>query len=245
MRVNKWLVPTLALILMLGTVGIAQANGWWIVSGKEMVNVEQLTGGGDVKGWMTLQQVADGVDMDTATLYAQLGLSADIPPETALKDLEKIVEGFEVSVVRDVVDAVLGKAPAADAGPAPAADAEPVAVEATPVPTVVVATAAPTPTTQPTTAPAAEHAPQGEGAGTGTGTGEEGVPPAVTSALDIKGRHTLQEIADATRIDLADLLAALELPADTDPGTAVRDLVEAGLVSEVDEIRTAVAELQP
>ena len=245
MRVNKWLVPTLALILMLGTVGIAQANGWWIVSGKEMVNVEQLTGGIDVKGWMTLQQVADGVDMDTATLYAQLGLSADIPPETALKDLEKIVEGFEVSVVRDVVDAVLGKAPAADAGPAPAADAEPVAVEATPVPTVVVATAAPTPTTQPTTAPAAEHAPQGEGAGTGTGTGEEGVPPAVTSALDIKGRHTLQEIADATGIDLADLLAALELPADTGPGTAVRDLVEAGLVSEVEAIRTVVAELQP
>ncbi len=245
MRVNKWLVPTLALILMLGTVGIAQANGWWIVSGKEMVNVERLTGGADVKGWMTLQQVADGVGIDTATLYAQLGLSADIPPETALKDLEKIVEGFEVSVVRDVVDAVLGKAPAADAGPAPAADAEPVAVEATPVPTVVVATAAPTPTTQPTTAPAAEHAPQGEGAGTGTGTGEEGVPPAVTSALDIKGRHTLQEIADATGIDLADLLAALELPADTDPGTAVRDLVEAGLVSEVDEIRTVVAELQP
>jgi uncharacterized protein YidB (DUF937 family) len=236
-RVNKWLVPTLALILMLGTVGVAQANGWWIVSGKEMVNVEQLTGGADVKGWMTLQQVADGVDMDTATLYAQLGLSADIPPETALKDLEKIVEGFEVSVVRDVVDVVLGKAPVAAA--------EPATVEATSVPTVVAATAAPTPTAQPTTAPAVEHAPLGEGSGSGAGTGEEGVPPAVTSALDIKGRHTLQEIADATGIDLADLLAALELPADTDPGTAVRDLVEAGLVSEVEAIRTAVAALQP
>ncbi len=237
MRVNKWLVPTLALILMMGTVGVAQANGWWIVSGKEMVNVEQLTGGADVKGWMTLQQVADGVDIDTATLYAQLGLATDIPPETALKDLEKIVDGFEVSVVRDVVDVVLGKAPVAAAESAP--------VEATPVPTVVAATPAPTPTTQPTAAPAVEHAPQGEGAGTGTGTGEEGVPPAVTSALDIKGRHTLREIADATGIDLADLLAALELPADTDPGTAVRDLVEAGLVSEVEQIRTAVAELQP
>ncbi len=237
MRVNKWLVPSLALILMMGTVGIAQANGWWIVSGKEMVNVEQLTGGADVKGWMTLQQVADGVDIDTATLYAQLGLSAGIPPETALKDLEKIVEGFEVSVVRDVVDGVLGKAPAAAA--------EPATVEATPVPTVVSATVAPTPTTQPTAAPAVEHAPQGEGAGAGTGTGEEGAPPAVTSALDIKGRHTLREIADATGIDLADLLTALELPPDTDPGTAVRDLVEAGLVSEVEEIRTAVAELQP
>lgn len=236
MKVNKWLLPTLALILMLGTVGVAQANGWWIVSGKEMVNVEQLTGGADVKGWMTLQQVADGVDIDTATLYAQLGLAADIPPETALKDLEKIVEGFEVSVVREVVDGVLGKAPAAATEPAPTA--------ATPVATEAAATSAPTPTPQPTPAPAAEHTPLGDGAGSGAGTGEEGVPPAVTSALDIKGRHTLREIADATGIDLADLLAALELPADTDPGAAVRDLVEAGLVSEVDEIRAAVAALQ-
>jgi hypothetical protein len=118
MRVNKWLLPTLALILMLGTVGVAQANGWWIVSGKEMVNVEALTGGADVKGWMTLQQVADGVDIDTATLYAQLGLSADIPPETALKDLEKIVDGFEVGVVREVVDGVLGNGLAAATEPA-------------------------------------------------------------------------------------------------------------------------------
>ena len=50
----------------------------------------------------------------------------------------------------------------------------------------------------------------------------------MTSALDIKGRHTLQEIVDATGIELADLLVALELPPDTDPHTAVRDLVEAG-----------------
>ena len=60
MRVNKWLVPTLALVLLLGTVGVAQATGWWLVSGREMVNLEQLTGGADVKGWMTLEQVAVG-----------------------------------------------------------------------------------------------------------------------------------------------------------------------------------------
>lgn len=243
MRVNKWLVPTLALLLLLGTVGIAQANGWWIVSGKEMVNVEQLTGGADVKGWMTLQQVADGVDIDTAALYAQLGLAADIPPETALKDLEKIVAGFEVSVVREVVDSVLGNAAPASDAPA-AASATPIAVESTPTaaPTATPASAA-APTAPPTAA--TEHTPQGDGSGAGTGGGEEGVPPAVTGALDIKGRHTLQEIADATGIALADLLTALNLPADTDPGTAVRDLVEAGLVSEVEEIRTTVAELQP
>ena len=30
----------LALALLLGTVGIAQATGWWLVSGREMVNLE-------------------------------------------------------------------------------------------------------------------------------------------------------------------------------------------------------------
>ena len=39
MRVNKWFVPVLAVALLLGTVGVAQATGWWIVSGKSMVDV--------------------------------------------------------------------------------------------------------------------------------------------------------------------------------------------------------------
>jgi hypothetical protein len=66
----------------------------------------------------------------------------------------------------------------------------------------------------------------------------------VTSAASIKGSHTLREIADATGIDLADLLAALELPPDTGENTAVRELVAAGLLAEVEDVRTAVAELQ-
>ena len=45
---------------------------------------------------------------------------------------------------------------------------------------------------------------------------------AVNSALDIKGHHTLQAIVDATGVDLAELLAALKLPPDTDLQIAVR-----------------------
>ena len=120
MKVNKWLIPTLALALLLGTVGVAQATGWWLVSGREMVNLEQLTGGADVKGWMTLEQVAGGIGMETATLNAKLGLPADIPPATALKDLEGVTAGFEVTTVRAVVDEVLGLAPAAGTEEAPA-----------------------------------------------------------------------------------------------------------------------------
>lgn len=231
MKVNKWLLPTLALVLMLGTVGVAQAMGLWQVSGKEMVDVEHLTSGADVKGWMTLQQVADGTGIETVTLYSALGLPAEIPPTTALKELEQIVAGFEVNVVREVVDDVLGAAPAA----APVTADMPAATPA----------ATPTPTPAPT--PTAVHTSRGAGAGTGDGAGggEEGVPPPVTGALDIKGRHTLQEIVDATGIPLTDLLAALNLPPDTDPHTAVRNLVERGLIGEIEEVRAAVAALQP
>ena len=229
MKVNKWLLPVLALTLLMGTVGVAQALGVWQVSGKEMVNVAHLTSGADVKGWMTLQQVADGAGIDTVSLYIALGLPAEIPPATALKDLEQILDGFEVSLVREVVDSVLGAAPAAEAPVAP--ETQSVTPTATPAPTV-----APTPT--------AAHTPQGDGAGAGAGGGEDGVPPAVTSAMDIKGRHTLQEVADGAGVALADLLAALKLPAETDPNTAMRDLVESGLISEIEAVRTTVATLQ-
>ena len=227
MKVSKWLLPVLALTLLMGTVGVAQALGVWQVSGKEMVNVDHLTSGADVKGWMTLQQIADGSDIDTVALYLALGLPAEIPPTTALKDLEQLVDGLEVSLVREVVDSMLGAAPAAEAPVTP--EVQSVTHTATPAPTV-----APTPT--------AAHAPQGDGAGAGAG--EDGTPPAVTSAMDIKGRHTLQEVADGTGIALADLLAALKLPAEIDPNTAMRDLVESGLISEIETVRTAVATLQ-
>ena len=57
----------------------------------------------------------------------------------------------------------------------------------------------------------------------------------------MKGSHTLQEIVDATGVELPALLAALALPAETDPHTAVRQLGADGLLVEVGHVRTAVA----
>ena len=268
MRVNKWLLPILALVLILGTVGIAQATGLWVVSGREMVDLAQLTSGDDVKGWMTLQQVADGTGIETAALAAKLGLPADLPPETVLKDIEGIVEGFEITAVRTVVDEALGLAPAAEAETAAesgeqaavqapaeaAAEAEVEAeVEASPVATAAAeATAEATAelAAEATTEPAAEATAEPtattvhEPTGTGTGTGDGEDQPAVTSADSIKGSHTLQQIVDGTGVDLAELLAALQLPADTNPQTTVRELVQGGKLGEVDEVRTAVTKLQ-
>jgi hypothetical protein len=66
----------------------------------------------------------------------------------------------------------------------------------------------------------------------------------ILPASEIKGRHTLAEIGQQAAVPLDTLLAALNLPADIDPNTAVKDLVSSGAVSEIQVVRDAVAELQ-
>ncbi len=57
-----------------------------------------------------------------------------------------------------------------------------------------------------------------------TTSGGERVAPAGESVTEIKGWMSIGEVADAFGIPLPELLAAFELPADTDPATAVKDL---------------------
>ena len=226
--VNKFLMPILVLAALLGSYVVAQATGFWVVSGKAMIDVENLTSSADIRGWMTLEQVSQGFGIPQAVLYAALGIPADIPASSALKDLEGIVAGFEVTAVREAVDAYLsgGAIP-----PAQAPAAAP--VQATPTPT-------PLPTPQPTV-----HLPQGTGEGEGTGTGPTPLPPGqILPGSEIKGRHTFQQIVDQCQVDLADLMVALALPADTDPNLAMKDLVEQGIISEIQLVRDAVTALQ-
>jgi hypothetical protein len=144
----------------------------------------------------------------------------DIPTGTALKDLEGIVPDFEISTLREKLAA-------------PANSIEPLApIEPTPTPTPVG-----TPVhTQPVT---------GAHSGDGTGIGPTPLPPGqVLPADQIKGRMTLREVADQCAVPLDQLLAALNLPADTDPNTAIKDLINAGTLAEVTAVKDAVARLQ-
>ena len=59
----------------------------------------------DIKGWMTLQQVMNGMKITQAVLDALMSIPPDGPPATALKELEKIVPGFEVSVLGQALTA--------------------------------------------------------------------------------------------------------------------------------------------
>lgn len=219
MRVNRYLMPLIVLVGLLGTVIVAQALGLWATSGRASVNLDSLTPA-DIKGWMTLQQVADGLGVPLAEVYAAGGVPADIPPTTALKDLEALVEGFETSAVRDAFTL-------------PADAVEPTAE-----------VIAPTPTLTPTPPAAMEHQPN-PGSGAGDGTGPTPLPPGqILPASQIKGRMTLQQVSDQCAVELAALLAALNLPTDVNPNTPLKDLISQGALDEVSAVQTAVAALQ-
>ena len=53
---------------------------------------------------MTLKEVSESCDIPLDVLYRELGLGDDIPPETALRSVGDLVDGFEVGPVRDIVE---------------------------------------------------------------------------------------------------------------------------------------------
>ena len=203
-----------------------------------MVDGQNMSSGAEVKGWMTLQQVADGFAIPQADLYTLSGIPVETSMQTALKDIEGVIEGFDIALLRAQIDAYLGViTPPASVAPAATATQT-----ATPAP-------APTPAPPSVSPPAdasgetALHLPKASGAGNGTG--PTPLPPGEALAVaEIKGKHTLAEIAEQTQVPLDALLAALDLPAEQDPAATVRDLINGGLIADVDAVRSAVTDLQ-
>jgi hypothetical protein len=118
---------------------------------------------------MTLADVSETYGIPLDALYGTVGAGIEIPPDTVLKDLEKLVPGAEVWALRGAVAAYLDgtwvpdesqRAPEEAAGPA---------------------SATPTVPAEPTTAPVgqivmresnSDHVPQGPGLGEGLGSGD-------------------------------------------------------------------------
>lgn len=250
MHVNKYVMPAVVILAMLGTIAIAQLSGNWVTSGKAMVDPGNLTPQ-DIKGWMTWQDISQGTGISPETLYRLLDVPADIPITAAMKDMEGLVEGFETSLVRERLAAYLaGEEAAGDAATA-AELAGPASGPASSAPEVTESPAAlpvPAPTHDAEYQPAAsqrdpaatDHVPAGDG----SGAGPTPLPPGQTlPASEIKGRHTLAEVAAQCAVPLEQIYAALDLPADLDPDTQLKDLA-ASRQLEVQAVRDAVAGLQ-
>ena len=124
-RLRTRRVPLVAYALLLLALPVAvilgsQATGWWLTDGRsvttsalgaEALGVAQvggdeartapITGPGDVKGSMTLQQVLDAFPQVTAAdVCDQFGVPADTPASTQLKTLAAEGNGYEVADLR-------------------------------------------------------------------------------------------------------------------------------------------------
>ncbi|MBI4789765.1 MAG: hypothetical protein HY782_22260 [Chloroflexi bacterium] len=102
MRVNPFLMPILVVVPLFGTVFTAQAMGQWSTTGRIAINSSTMTAA-DLKGWMTLQNVMDGLNLSQSDLYAAGKIPANVPPSTALNKLESLVPGFSVASLRETL----------------------------------------------------------------------------------------------------------------------------------------------
>jgi hypothetical protein len=164
---------------------------------------------------MTLQQVIDGLPISQAELYTIGKIPADVPPATALKDLEPLATDFSVTALRDALTA--REVSAVSSAPAAVVEVQP--------------TATPTPV---------EVKPllHGDVTPTPLASGE------VLAADQIKGKMSLREVSLQCGVQLDRLLTALGLPGETNPETLLKDLVQQGKIAEVAAVQNAVAELQ-
>lgn len=231
MRVNPIFVPLLFVFVLFGSVFGSQQLGLWSVTGRTAVDVANMTAA-DLKGWMTLTDVMNGIKISKPELYELVKIPADVPETAALKDLEKLVPGFETSTLRDALTkrAASSPAPMAPAQPAPTAVA----------PTPVAPAIQPTARITGTGALSATHATDD-----GTRPTPTALPPGVTLTVDqIKGSMTLRQVSEQTGVSLGAILEALKLPADVGVDTALKDLISAGKLTEVTQVRDAVTRLQ-
>jgi hypothetical protein len=178
-----WIAPLVFIAVMLGGVGVAQATGAWITSGKQVVAVGQLAPEG-VKGSMTLRQAADGLGMPFAELVTLVNPPDPslLTPATAFKELEALVPGFDLATFRETLR------------------------------TYHTATAQ----------------------ATGTGTGD----------ASIKGSMTLRQVADASHLTVAALVAECGLPSDVNADLTLRELADSVPGFDVQVVKDAVARLR-
>ncbi|MEW6142722.1 MAG: hypothetical protein AB1597_06120 [Chloroflexota bacterium] len=102
--VNIFLFILIGLALFLGTCQGVQSLGWWSTlgggTGSEKATITG-TNPEEIKGWMTIKQVIDAYKVTPEEFFKQFNIPAGTSPETPLNQLEKIVEGFSVTTVRD------------------------------------------------------------------------------------------------------------------------------------------------
>ena len=92
MRLNPVIYGIIVVGLFLGTIYTAQAVGFWSVSGKVNAEGEKVQATGtnvaEIKGWMTLDEIATAYKVPVEDILAAFNLPGDTPPTKQIKELE-------------------------------------------------------------------------------------------------------------------------------------------------------------
>lgn len=232
MRLARPWVPVLGVGVIVLSVAVAMAAGAWVSTGREEIarkTVAKTLAVEDIKGWMTIREVAELYRVDEGELRRAVGIPVSVPASTPLRELEQTVEGFEVDEVRTAVSGLQSgqpvipaptQAPAATGVsskvPPPSTAGRPVQAKGRPAPT-------PAATTAPGAASAGEHA-----------------PAFVTSPEEIRGTMTLNEVSSAFNFPVDQLRDKLGFPAEADPNRPLREFKSEVPGFEVELVREAV-----
>jgi hypothetical protein len=109
---NRWrslklpvlVYPFLGLLILLGSCGFAQAQGWWQATGQSTVTGQPVgvtgTNPAEIRGSWTIRQVLDTYKINQADLFAAFKIPAGISPDAKLNTLESVAPGFSVEALR-------------------------------------------------------------------------------------------------------------------------------------------------
>jgi hypothetical protein len=103
-QLNLYVYVVVALLVFVSAVPLAQAANFWSVSGKLTGTGQKVAATGldpaEIKGWMKISEVIAAYNVPQADFYAAFSLPADMPLDTPLNTIEKVVTGFSVDKVR-------------------------------------------------------------------------------------------------------------------------------------------------
>ncbi len=103
----------LVIAVFAGVIGTGMASGSFLTTGKTTAGGERVAPQGvtvtEIKGWMTLGDIATAWEVPLEEIIVAFALPADTAPATAVKDLESDL--YSVTALRDWLAARAGQAP--------------------------------------------------------------------------------------------------------------------------------------
>lgn len=187
------------LILIVGLVGTAKTMGWYGTSGKitsdgQAITLNANSSGADLKGWMTVDSFIKAFSITKKDFEKEFNVATGLSATATLGELGEITSEA-VSVEILRVWVDAGHKLGTNVAPG--------------------ATTPPSSSSSPS--PVASSSPSGSPTGTPSNTDS-------TGAFLIKGRTTIQEVLDATKVSKAEFYAEFKLPNSIPTSTALTEI---------------------